>query len=76
MKKAKPTITKKQLLLSLIRDDLINHRLVMGLNKLGLVSELYLLNAGDTVFKLMNIKEKIGQEYHFAWYMNMKDEVL
>jgi len=69
-------LSQKELLVRLIKDDLINHRLVMGLNELGLVSEGYYIDAGSTVFKLMNIKEKIGHEIHFAHYMELKDQVI
>lgn len=69
-------LSEKELLIALIKDDLINHRLVMGLNRLGLVNELYFIDAGNTVFKLMGIEEKIGHEIHFARYMNLKDKVL
>jgi hypothetical protein len=47
------TIDKKELILSLIRDNLINTKLTSGLNHLGLIADDYTLHLGDTIFKLM-----------------------
>jgi hypothetical protein len=49
-------INKKELILSLIQDNLVNLKLVAGLNSLGLIADDYYLNLGDTVFKLMGFK--------------------
>lgn len=49
-------INKRDLILSLIQDNLINLKLVTGLNSLGLIVDDYYLNLGDTIFKLMGIK--------------------
>lgn len=49
-------INKRDLILSLIQDNLINLKLVTGLNSLGLIADDYYLNLGDTIFKLMGIK--------------------
>jgi len=69
-------ISQKDLIVRLICDDLINHRLVMGLEKLGLVSEAYFIHAGQTVFELLGIEEKIGDEKEYARYQKLKDRVL
>lgn len=44
---------EKELILSLIRDNLINTKLTSGLGDLGLIADDYTLNLGDTIFKLM-----------------------
>ncbi len=49
-------IDKKELILSLIQDNLINLKLVTGLNSLGLIADNYCLSLGGTVFKLMGFK--------------------
>lgn len=49
-------INKQELILALIRDNLINMKLVIGLNALGLIADDYYLNLGDTVFKLMGFE--------------------
>lgn len=47
----------KKLLLLLIRDDLINFKLVSGLNKLGLDADIYHIYLGETVFNFMGFQE-------------------
>lgn len=59
---------KKKLLLSLIKDDLINSKLVSGLNELGLNAENYYLHLSETIFQLMGFiatkqDEKIYDHY-------------
>jgi hypothetical protein len=49
-------IEKTELILSLIEDNLINRRLINGLNDLGLTPDNYCLHLGDMIFKLMGFK--------------------
>lgn len=59
----------KSLIISLIRDDLINTKLVYSLNNLGLQASDYTLHISGTVLKLSKIKttplrwEQIHDEY-------------
>ena len=53
------TLNKKELIISLIRDNLINLKLVSGLNHMGLIADDYYLHLGDTIF--MGNSEKISQ---------------
>ncbi len=46
---------EKELIISLIKDDLVNVRLVHGLEKLGLDSGNYYLHLSETIFKLIGI---------------------
>lgn len=46
--------TTKEVIISLIKDDLTNLKLIKGLNKLGLDAEHYDLNLPDSIIKLMN----------------------
>lgn len=48
-------ITRKNLILSLIKDDLINTKLVGTLNNLGLMADHYRLHAGTTAMNLLHI---------------------
>ncbi len=50
------TLDKKELIISLIKDNLINLKLVSGLNHLGLIADDYYLHLGDTIFKLMGFE--------------------
>ena len=61
-------MSKKQLIISLIKDDLTNIRLVSGLSKLGLDSGNDYLHLSQTFFTLMGFKEnaqtdKLHKEY-------------
>jgi hypothetical protein len=67
--------TNKKLILSLIKDDLINSKLTIGLDKLGLQSELYLLGLSDTVFVLMGIKDNERGEALFEHYLELRQKV-
>lgn len=65
----------KKLILSLIKDDLINTKLVNGLDALGLNAQDYLLHLSDTVFKLMGVKDDEKGEKLFEHYLELKDNV-
>jgi len=47
---------QQQLILSLIKDDLINNKLVSGLNGLGLCAGDYHLNLSDTILTLLGLE--------------------
>lgn len=65
----------KKLILSLIKDDLINTKLVNGLDSLGLNAQDYLLHLSDTIFELMKIKNDGKGEKLFEHYLSLKDNV-
>jgi len=46
----------EKLVISLIKDDLINLRLVHGLNALGLYAESYYTNLSSSIFGLMGLQ--------------------
>lgn len=50
--------TDKTLILRLIRDSLINYKLVSGLNSIGLNADDYHVYLGDTIFQLMGLNQK------------------
>lgn len=49
-------INTQSLIISLIRDSLINFKLISGLNNLGLNADDYHIYLGDTIFKLMGLE--------------------
>lgn len=69
-------LSERELMVTLIKDDLINYRLVEGLNQLGLINEAYHIHVSDTIFKLMRIKEVIGQEVEYAQYLEWREPVM
>lgn len=50
------TLSNEELIIRLIRDSLINTKLVSGLNSLGLMADDYTLFLGDTIFLLMGFE--------------------
>ncbi len=48
---------KRRLILSLIKDDLINSKLVNSLGDIGINADDYLLHLSDTNFKLSKIPD-------------------
>ena len=65
------TITKKQLIITLLKNDLHNARLVHGLNTLGLEAHVYFLDLSTAVWQLMGYpKEQITDERH-AQYQDL-----
>ena len=50
-------ITTQSLILSLIRDSLVNYKLTSGLNALGLNADDYHVFLPDTIFKLMELEK-------------------
>ena len=63
--------THKQLILSLIKDDLINSKLVNSLTDIGLNADDYLLHLSDTIFKLMGFEESRETEATFEYYLDL-----
>ena len=66
---------EKELILSLIKDDLINLKLVYGLEELGLIAGDYLLHLSTTIFKLMGIAETWANEFIFEQYLTLSEQV-
>ena len=62
---------RKKLILSLIKDDLINCKLVNSLNDMGLCADIYLLHLSETVFKLMGFNESKETEATYEYYMDL-----
>jgi hypothetical protein len=50
-------ITTPSLIVSLIRDSLVNYKLTAGLNALGLNADDYHVFLPDTIFKLMELEK-------------------
>jgi hypothetical protein len=65
-------LSKKQLIISLIKDDLINSKLLHGLDRLGLYADDYMLHLADTIFKLLEIPEDENNEELFMYYMEQR----
>ena len=66
-------LNKEQVILSLIKDDLINTKLISGLENLGIDAGLYLLGISDAIFVLMGIDDGKQGEELFEYYLELRD---
>lgn len=62
---------EKEVILSLIKDDLVNHKLLLGLDALGLRAADYYLNIGDTIFSLMGFPENSDSDRVYELYLEL-----
>lgn len=66
-------MTNKQLILGLLRSDLINSKLIYSLGDLGIHAEDYLTNISEIVFELMGVEdEKQLEELTFQYTQLMQ----
>ena len=61
----------KKLIISLIQDDLVSNKLVLGLNELGVNASDYFLNLSDTIFKLMKFSDSKAEEKIYEHYLKL-----
>lgn len=59
---------QKEVIIRLIKDHLVNTRLINGLNNLGLCPDDYYLHLSDTIFKMIGISD--GKDELFEAYLN------
>jgi hypothetical protein len=62
-------INRKKLIISLIKDDMINTKLVLGLNASDLFADGYFLHLSQTIFELMGFKDDEYGEQVYEFYM-------
>lgn len=67
---------KKKLIISLIKDDLINAKLVNSLNEIGLRADDYFLHLSDTIFKLMGFEDNEETETIYERYIELSKRAL
>lgn len=65
------TKKEKEIILSLIKDDLVNHKLLIGLEALGLRPADYYLQLSDTIFSLMGFPESKDSDRVFELYLDL-----
>ncbi|MGQ0829206.1 MAG: hypothetical protein ACT4ON_12530 [Bacteroidota bacterium] len=69
-------INKKEFIISLIRDDLTNIRLVQGIEKLGINCSQYHLHLSEIFFSLIGFKSKEWEERAYDEYLEYSKRVL
>lgn len=70
------SISKKDLIMSLLRDHLVSYRLVQGLLKAGLDSNNFDLYMGETIFQLMGFGSSEEEEKLFEEFLNWSEKVM
>ncbi|MGQ0827887.1 MAG: hypothetical protein ACT4ON_05790 [Bacteroidota bacterium] len=69
-------ISKKELVMALLRDHLVSYRLVQGLLKTGLDSFNFDLYTGDIIFQLMGFGSSEKEEELFEEFLNWSEKVM
>ncbi len=64
---------KEEMILSLIKDNLIHMHLILSLKELGFINEHYYLKLDSTIFELMNVKLNDDQ---YDIYMDRCEQVI
>jgi hypothetical protein len=62
-------INHQKLIVSLIRDNLVNTKLLNGLDALGLNADNYSLRLSDTIFELMGFEDNKDSDKVFEYYI-------
>jgi hypothetical protein len=70
------TQNDKKLILSLIKNHLINAKLVNCLNEMGLNADNYFLHLSDTIFTLIGYKDDDDTEQIFERYMELSKRAM
>ncbi len=65
---------KQTLIVSLIRDDLLNTHLVNGLNNLGIQASPYFLHLSETIFQLMEFEDNEETDEVYMHYLELTKE--
>ncbi len=68
-------LKKQNITIALIKDHLINIRLINGLNALGLNADVYAMNLGQTVFDLMGFRDNRRSDDVFEYYLTLIQQV-
>jgi hypothetical protein len=69
-------LNDEKFILSLIKDHLINAKLVNGLNEMGLNADPYCLHLSDAIFNIMGYEENEATEQIFERYMELSKRAL
>jgi hypothetical protein len=69
-------LNKEKLILSLIKDDLINIKLISSLQKIGLYSDCYYLHLSTTIFELMGFEDNEEADKMYERYVKLTEKVM
>jgi hypothetical protein len=66
----------KELIIALIREDLVHQRLLSGLNNLGLHADDYSLNLSELIFSLLGYEAGTVPDRLYERYLQLREEQL
>jgi hypothetical protein len=69
------TVKQKQLIISLIKDDLINSKLINGLSQIGLDANKFYLHLPETIFEQMGITDNKKKETLLKRYTVLSEKM-
>lgn len=69
-------LSKKDLIISLLRDHLVSYRLIQGLLKTGLDPINFDLYVSETIFQLMGFGNSEEEEKLFEEFLNWSEKVM
>lgn len=64
----------KELIIALIREDLVHQRLLSGLNNLGLHADDYSLNLSELIFSLLGYEAGTVPDRLYERYLQLREE--
>ena len=70
------SLSKKDLIKSLLRDHLVSYRLIQGLLKTGLDSLNFDLRIDETLFQLMGFGSSEEEEKLFEEFLNWSEKIM
>jgi hypothetical protein len=76
MNRKNKSMTEKELIISLIKDDLKHTKLISGMEELGLNCDQYYLQLNEIFFSLIGFKSKEWEERAYEEYLEYSKKVL
>lgn len=70
----KAPIHLQNIVIRLIKDDLVNTRFIDRLNKAGLDASPFLLHLHEAIFLLMELGDRTDQEEMYEWYFQQLEK--
>lgn len=67
-------LNNKELILSLIKDDLISTKLVNGLNEIGLNADSYYLHLSEIIFRLLGFDDDERSDEVYEKYLEFTEK--
>jgi|GEM_PF-1423999 len=70
------SVDLNDVILNMIKDDLINHKMVDTFAEIGIDSRGYRLNLEDSIFKLSGFTQETKSDKVIEWYHSRMDKIM